>query len=50
MFFERGPPHELITDNDMSFCSKEFKAFVNDLGVNLWFQCVYVPAGNGIAE
>ena len=46
----RGPPHELLTYNDTAFCRREFKAFANDWGVNLWFRCAYVPAGNGIAE
>ena len=50
VFFERGPPHELLTDNDTAFCSREFRAFVNDWGVNSRFHCAYVPAGNGIAE
>ena len=34
----------------MAFCSREFRAFANDWGVNLRFRCAYVPAGNGIAE
>ena len=50
VFFERGPPHELLTDNDTAFCSREFRAFTNDWGVNLRFRCTYVPAENGIAE
>ena len=50
VFFERGPPHELLTDNDTAFCSREFRAFANDWGVNLRFRCMYVPARNGIAE
>ena len=49
VFFEHGPPHELLTDNDTDFWSREFRAFANDWGVNL-FRCAYVPAGNGIAE
>ena len=46
--FERGPPHKLFTDNDMAFCSWEFRVFANDWGVNLQFHCVYIAAG--IAE
>ena len=30
VFFERGPPHKLLTDNDTAFCSREFRAFAND--------------------
>ena len=50
MFFEHGPPQKLLTDNDMAFCSREFRAFANDWGVNLRFRCVYVLARNGIAK
>ena len=50
VFFECGPPHKLPTNNDMAFCSREFRAFANDWGINLWFHCAYVPAGNRIAE
>ena len=50
VFFECGPPHELLTDNDTAFCSREFRVFANDWGVNLQFCCTYVPARNGIAE
>ena len=50
VFFERGPPHELLTDNDTAFCSREFMAFANDWGINLQFRFAYVSAGNGIAE
>ena len=49
VFFEHGSPHELLTDNGMAFCSREFRAFSNDWGVNL-FHCAYIPARNGIAE
>ena len=50
VFFEPGPPHELLTDNDTAICSREFRAFANDWGVNLQFHCAYVPARNGMAE
>ena len=48
VFFERGPPHELLTDT--AFCGREFRAFANDWGANLRLCCTYVPAGNRIAE
>ena len=50
VFFEHGPPHDLLTDNDTAFFSREFRAFTNDWGINLWFHCAYVLAANGIAE
>ena len=50
LFFEHSPPQKLLTDNDMAFCSSEFRAFANDWGVNLRFRCAYVPSGNGLAE
>ena len=50
VFFERGPPHELLSDNDSAFCSSEFRAFAREWKINLRFRCAYVPAGNGIAE
>ena len=50
VFFECGPPHELLTDNNTPFCSREFWTFANDWGVNMRFRCAYVLAGNGIAE
>ena len=43
-------PHELFTDNDTAFCSKGFRAFAHDWGINLWSHCAYIPARNGIAE
>ena len=50
VFFARGPPHDLLTDNDTAFCSREFRTFANDWGVNLRCRRAYIPAGNGIAE
>ena len=50
VFFERDPPHEILTDNDTAFRSEEFQAFAHEWGILLQFRCVYAPAGNGIAE
>ena len=50
VFFERGPPHELPTDNEPAICSREFRAFARDLGVNWLFHCVYAQTWNRIAE
>ena len=50
IFYERGPPEEILTDNDTSFCSMEFGRFVDEWGIRLRHRCAYVPSGNGIAE
>ena len=50
IFFERGPPQELLTDNDTAFSSGEFREFSTSWGVHLWFRCVYMPGGNDIIE
>ena len=47
IFFECGPPQELLTDNDTVFSSGEFST---SWGVCLWFWCAYALAGNGIVE
>ena len=50
IFYERGPPEEILTDNDTAFCSMGFRRFVDEWGIRLKHQCAYVPSGNGIAE
>ena len=50
VFFERGPPAEVLTDNDTAFRSQSFKNFLDEWGVGLHFRCAYVPSGNGIVE
>ena len=50
IFWERGPPEEILTDNDTAFCSRQFKAFLKEWGVQLRLRCAYVPSGNGIVE
>ncbi|XP_064106974.1 uncharacterized protein LOC135215948 [Macrobrachium nipponense] len=50
VFYERGAPEELLTDNDTAFCSKLFADFAKKWCVHLNFRCAYVPSGNGIAE
>ena len=50
VFFERSPPHEILTDNDTAFHRKESQAFAHEWGIHLRFRCAYAPAGNGIAE
>uniref|UniRef100_A0A5S6Q4C2 Uncharacterized protein n=1 Tax=Trichuris muris TaxID=70415 RepID=A0A5S6Q4C2_TRIMR len=50
VFFERGPPEELLTDNDTAFRSKMFLHFAERWDVHIRFRCAYVPSGNGIVE
>ena len=50
VFFERGPPVEILTDNDTAFTCNAFRRFLDSWGVRLRFRCAYVPAGNGVAE
>lgn len=50
VFFERGPPREILTDNDSAFRSDLFRSFCELWGVALRFRCAYVPSGNGIVE
>ncbi|KAG0715735.1 Intracisternal A-particle Pol-related polyprotein [Chionoecetes opilio] len=50
VFFERGAPEELLTDNDTAFRSKIFSAFTREWGVHIRFRCAHVPSGNGVVE
>ena len=50
IFYERGPPEEILMDNDTAFCSMEFRRFIDEWGIRLRHRCAYRPSGNGIAE
>ena len=50
VFYERGAPVELLTDNAMTFSRETFSRFAEPWGVWMRFRCAYVPAGNGIVE
>ena len=50
LFYERGLPTEILTDNDTAFQSSLFKTFLDEWRVQLQFHCAYVPSGNGIIE
>ena len=50
VFFKCDQPHKLLTDNDTAFCSREFRTFRQEWGVNLQFHCAYTPVAIGIAE
>jgi hypothetical protein len=50
IFYERGAPGEILTDNDTAFRSRAFESFAEKWGVRLRFRCAHVPSGNGIVE
>ena len=50
VFFERGAPVELLTDNDAAFKSRKFAIFANEWAVRMRFRAAHVPSGNGIVE
>ncbi|KRZ93227.1 putative Pol polyprotein [Trichinella sp. T8] len=50
VFYERGTPEELLTDNDTAFRGRIFTEFVARWGVRVRYRCAYAPSGNGIAE
>ena len=50
IFYERGQPAEILTDNDNAFTCRQFKEFTSSRGVHLRFRRAHVPAGNGIVE
>lgn len=49
-FRERGPPAEVLVDNDTSFHGGEFMQMMRSWNVVVRFRCAYRPGGNGIAE
>ncbi|KFD62489.1 LOW QUALITY PROTEIN: hypothetical protein M514_13004, partial [Trichuris suis] len=50
VFYERGAPEELLTDNDTAFRSKAFAQLAARWNVRMRFRCAHVPSGNGIVE
>lgn len=50
VFWERGAPEELLTDNDPAFRSRQFEAFATQWSMRVRFRCAHAPAGNGIVE
>ena len=50
LFYEQGPPAEILTDNYTAFWSSLLKAFLDEWRVQLQFCCAYVPSGNSIVE
>ena len=50
IFFERGAPMELLTDNAASFRSAAFCEFASRWGMVVRYRCAHVPSGNGVSE
>ena len=50
LFWERGAPAEMLTDNDTAFRSGAFTRFAERWAMRFRFRCAYVASGNGIAE
>ena len=50
VFWERGAPEELLTDNDPAFRSRQFEAFAAQWSMRMRYRCAHQPSGNGIAE
>ncbi|KFD58237.1 hypothetical protein M513_01000 [Trichuris suis] len=50
VFYERGAPEELLTDNDTAFQSNEVARLAERWGTRLRFRCAYAACGNGITE
>ena len=50
VFFERGAPVELPTDNDPAFRSGAFTQFAERWTLRVRFRCAYVASGSEIAE
>ncbi|KAK4294952.1 hypothetical protein Pmani_032459 [Petrolisthes manimaculis] len=50
VFFERGAPRELLTDNAASFRSSAFSDFARRWSMEVRYRCANVPSGNGISE
>ena len=50
VFFERGAPVELLTNNDAAFKSRKFAMFAQEWAARMRFRAAHVPSGNGIVE
>ena len=50
VFFEHGPPLEILTDNASTFWCQEFQKFTSKWGIKMCYQCAYFLEGNSIAE
>lgn len=50
LFHERGPPDEVLLDNDTSFRGAAFQSAMKWWNVRMRFRCVYRPGGNGVVE
>ena len=50
VFLERGPPMEILTDNDTALTKKDFREFERNWHAHPQFRCDYSPSGKGIVD
>ncbi|KAI0981081.1 hypothetical protein GJ496_010539 [Pomphorhynchus laevis] len=50
IFFERGPPAEILMDNARAFRSETLSHWCELWGVHIIYRCANRPCGNGIVE
>ena len=50
VFFERGAPVKLLTDNEPAFRSCAFTQFAERWALRVRFRCAYVASGKVVAE
>lgn len=50
IFYERGAPTQLLTDNATIFHSTPFRKFTDHWAIEVLYRCAHVPSGNGISE
>ena len=50
LFWERGPPKELLMDNEAAFRSDSVQRLLKKWQVDPVFRCAYRPESNGIVE
>ena len=50
VFYDRGAPEEILTDNDTAFKSRRFMEFAADWAIHVRYRAAHVPSGNGTIE
>ena len=50
VFYDRGAPEEVLTDNDTAFKSRRFMEFAADWAIHVRYRAAHVPSGNGTIE
>ena len=50
VFYDRGPPAKLLTDNGTVVCGEMFSNFTEVWGISIRIWCAYVHSGNETEE